>query len=585
MGPQEHRVERRLAAIFAADVAGYSRLMSQDEVQTLSTMTAYREIMDRLIAEHGGRIANTAGDSVLAEFPSAVEAVGCATQVQDALALVNQDRPEVERLNFRIGVHVGDVMVRGGDIFGDGVNIAARLESLAKPGGVCISGTAYAFVRKALPLAYSDLGSHTVKNIDEPVRAYHLSNPATPDLKQKSGDETALNGGGKVTVAVMPFLNLSDDPSQQYFSDGITEDIITDLSRFHEVVVRASSSTFKWRNRNVDVRQLGRDLGIHYVVEGSVRRIGNRVRITVQLIDTISGDHVWSERFDREQQDIFAIQDEIVRTIVATLVGRLQAAEAERIRRKPPTSLAAYECVLRARSLPVVEVEAEAEARRLYERAIELDPNYAQAHARLAYVLTLEWFWEMNRSNALLDRAFELAKKAVALDQNDRMCHDILGWVYLHRKAFDLAEQHKLRALELNPSDPEQIACMGVVYTFLGRADEGITWLEQAKRLDPYFEPPWHWNTIGVAHFVARRYEQALAAFNRASSSPVWVLVYRAACHALLGEMDRARECAAEALHRAPDFSLTCFAAKELFKRTEDTERLIEGMRAAGLPE
>jgi TolB-like protein len=278
---------------------------------------------------------------------------------------------------------------------------------------------------------YDDLGSHTVKNIDEPVRAYRVTNPASPDLKQKSGNETALNGGGKVTVAVMPFLNLSDDPSQQYFSDGITEDIITDLSRFHEIVVKARSSTFEWRNRNVDVRQLGRSLGIHYIIEGSVRRLGSRVRITVQLIDTISGDHVWSERFDREQQDIFAIQDEIIRIIVATLVGRLQAAEAERIRRKPPASLAAYEFVLRAQALPVVEVEAEAEAEacHLYERAIELDSNYAQAHVRLAYVLTLEWFWDMNRSNALLDRAFELAKKAVALDQNDRMCHDILGWV------------------------------------------------------------------------------------------------------------------------------------------------------------
>ena len=375
-----------------------------------------------------------------------------------------------------------------------------------------------------------------------------------------------------MTIAVMPFANLSGDPAQLYFSDGITEDIITDLSRFHELVVRASSSSFGWRDRNVDGRQLRRELGVHYIVEGSVRRLGDRLRITVQLIDATSGDHLWSERFDRSQQDIFAVQDEIVRTIVASLVGRLQAAGSERAKRKLPANLTAYECVLRGRSLPVVEPEGEAEARRLYERAIELDPGYAQAHALLAYMLTLEWWWDMSLSQSLLDRALELAKKAVALDQHERLCHHILGYVYLHKKAFDLAEQHKLRALELNPIDPEQIACLGIVYTFLGRADEGIAWLEQAKRVDPYYDPAWWWNMLGVTHFVAHRYDEALAAFSRSSSTPVWVQVYQAACCALLGQRDRARAYTAEVLHRRPDFSLTCLAAKEFFKRSDDTQ-------------
>jgi TolB-like protein/Tfp pilus assembly protein PilF len=421
--------------------------------------------------------------------------------------------------------------------------------------------------------------------MEEPVQVYHVTNPTLSEGRQRSGSGAALNDGGRLTIAVMPFANLSDDPAQQYFSDGITEDIITDLSRFHELVVRASSSSFGWRDRKVDGQQLRRELGLHYIVEGSVRRLGDRIRITAQLIDAISGDHLWSERFDRTQQDIFAVQDEIVRTIVATLVGRLQAAGAERAKRKPPASLAAYECVLRGRSLPVVEPEAEAEARRLYERAIELDPCYAQAHALLAYMLTLEWWWDMSLSQSLLDRALELGKKAVALDQHDRLCHDILGYVYLHRKDFDLAEQHKLRALELNPSDPEQIACMGILYTFVGRAEEGVAWFEQAKRIDPYYDPAWWWNMLGVAHFVAHRYEEALTAFSRSPTTPVWVQVYRAACHALLGQMDRARDYAAEVLHRTPDFSLTCLAAKEFFKRTDDTERLVAGMRAAGLPE
>ncbi|GEO15861.1 adenylate/guanylate cyclase domain-containing protein [Microvirga aerophila] len=585
MARKEHKIERRLAAIFAADVANYSRLMEQDEVGTLHALTAHRQIMSRLIAEHGGRIANTAGDSVLAEFPSAVDAVQCAIAVQAALAQANLDIPDEQRVRFRLGVHVGDVMVQNGDLMGDGVNIAARLESLAEPGGVCISGTAHAFVRKVLPLAYNDLGSHVVKNMEEPVQVYHVADPTIMEHKQRRGKEASRSDGGRLTIAVMPFANLSDDPAQQYFSDGITEDIITDLSRFHELTVRAKSSTFGWRDRNVDGWQLKQELGVDYIVEGSVRRLGDRLRITAQLTDAISGNHLWSERFDRTQQHIFAIQDEIVRVIVASLVGRLGAAGAERAKRKPPASLAAYECVLHGRSLPVVEPEAEAEARRLYERALELDPNYAQAHARLAYLLTLEWWWEMSLSQSLLDRALGLAKKAVALDQHDRVCHDILGWVYLHWKAFDLAEQHKLRALELNPCDPEQIAGMGVLYTFLGRADEGIAWLEQAKRIDPYFDPAWWWNMVGVAHFVASRYDEALAAFRRSSSTPVWAHAYQAACCALLGQMDRARDHAAEVLNRTPDFSLTCLATKELLKRPEDTQRLVEGMQAAGLPE
>ena len=585
MDRQEHKVERRLAAIFAADVAGYSRMMNRDELGTLHTLTAHREIMDHLIVEHAGRIANTAGDSVLAEFPSAVDAVQCAIAVQEALASANQDGSERERLQFRIGIHVGDVMIRGGDLLGDGVNVAARLESLADPGGVCISGTAHSFVRKVLPLVYNDLGPHFVRNIEEPVQVYHVANPTLAEHEQRSGKRGISSNSGRMTIAVMPFANLSGDPAQLYFSDGITEDIITDLSRFHELAVRASSSSFGWRDRNVDGRQLRRELGVHYIVEGSVRRLGDRLRITVQLIDATSGDHLWSERFDRSQQDIFAVQDEIVRTIVASLVGRLQAAGSERAKRKLPANLTAYECVLRGRSLPVVEPEGEAEARRLYERAIELDPGYAQAHALLAYMLTLEWWWDMSLSQSLLDRALELAKKAVALDQHERLCHQILGYVYLHKKAFDLAEQHKLRALELNPSDPEQIACLGIVYTFLGRADEGIAWLEQAKRVDPYYDPAWWWNMLGVAHFVAHRYDEALAAFSRSLSTPVWVQVYQAACCALLGQRDRARAYTAEVLHRRPDFSLTCLAAKEFFKRSDDTQRLIEGMRAAGLPE
>jgi adenylate cyclase len=378
---------------------------------------------------------------------------------------------------------------------------------------------------------------------------------------------------------------LSGDLDQNYFSEGITEDIIFELSHFREVSLRASSGLSEQHRRSVDVKQLGRELGVQYVAQGSVRRLDHRTRIIAQLIDTASGDHIWSERFDRHTEEIFAVQDEVVRTIVATLVGRLQAAGAEQAKRKPPASLAAYECVLRGKALPVGEEEAEAEARRLYQRAIELDPHYARAHALLAYMLSLQWFRDMSGTDALLDHALELATRAVALDENDRLCQDILGWVYLNRKSFGLAELHKQRALDLNPSHPEQIACTGVLYTFLGRADDGIAWLERANRMDPFFDPMWRWRMLGVAQFVARRYEEAIKCLRRFPRLPVWVQAYLAACYALLGKVDSAREYAALVRQRDPDFSLTRFATKEPFKRAHDRDRLIEGMRASGLPE
>ena len=377
---------------------------------------------------------------------------------------------------------------------------------------------------------------------------------------------------------------MSDDPGQQYFSDGITEDIITELSRFHSLFVRSSSSTFGHRGVG-DVTRLGRDLGVGYVVEGSVRKLRDRIRITTQLVDAKSGDHLWAERFDHDQQDIFAVQDEVVGTIVGTLVGRLQAAGAERVRRKPPASLAAYECVLRGSALAIGDPDAEAEARALYEKAIALDPDYARAHALLAYLLSIRWFCDLSGSDAALDRALDLAKRAVALDDNDSICHDHLGWIYLNRKSFDLAEHHKQRALELTPNCPEQVACMGVLQTFLGNPEEAIAWFAQARRLDPYFDPAWYWRMQAIAHFIARRYDEAISGFSRSSTTPVWVDAYLAACHALTDEADRARAFAAEVLRREPGFSAARLALKEPYRRQADRDHLLAGMRKAGLPD
>lgn len=329
-------MERRLAALFAADVEAYSRLMGEDEAATFETLTSHRAILDGFIAEHRGRIANTAGDSVLAEFPSAVDAVTCALRAQEALASANDKLPEPRRLQFRIGVHVGDVMVKGGDLFGDGVNIAARLQALSWPGGICLSATAQEYVRKALPVIFEDLGPQRVKNIDEPVRAFAVKATHGQGTLVRIPSGKEILRADRPAVAVLPFTNMGGDPEQVYFSDGITEDIITELARFRELLVIARNSSFSFRDKDVDVREVGRALNADYVVEGSVRRVGDRVRITAQLINAATGAHLWAERYDRSFEDVFAIQDEIARGVVATVARRIEE-EAEAVaRRRPP---------------------------------------------------------------------------------------------------------------------------------------------------------------------------------------------------------------------------------------------------------
>lgn len=349
MGPQEHKVERRLAAIFAADVAGYSRLMAQDEVGTLRTLTAHREIMDRLIAEHGGKIANTAGDSVLAEFISAVDAVQCAVQVQEALAQTNQNRPDEERVQFRIGIHVGDVMVRGGDLFGDGVNIAARLESLAKPGGICISDATYGYVRKALPFPFTDLGPQQVKNIEEPIRVYSVGMIGTASASftpVNSPDTPSILDIPSITV--LPFTNLSEDPDQAFLADGIVDEVTSALSRFRSLFVIARSSALAYKECAADVKLVSRQLGVRYVLEGTMKRAGDRVRITAQLIDGQSGSYIWSDRYGGEITDLFDLQDRITESIIGALQPTIRSFEIERARRKRPGNLHAYDYVMRA---------------------------------------------------------------------------------------------------------------------------------------------------------------------------------------------------------------------------------------------
>ena len=576
----EH-VERRLAAILAADVVGSCRLIGIDEEGTLAQLKALRKtLFDPKIAEHHGRVVKNTGDGALVEFASPVDAVRCADEIQRGMAEQNTNVPQDKRIEFRIGIHVGDIIIGDDDIFGDGVNIAARLETLAEPGGILVSGTAYDYVRNKVKVGFDDIGAHTLKNIAEPVRAYRVS--GTPTVAM-TADRAATD---KPSVAVLPFDNMSGGEEQQYFGDGISDDIITELSRFRQLRVVARNSSFQFRGPNVDVARVGRELGILYVLEGSVRRLGNRIRITAQLVDASSGHHVWADRFDRPLEELFDVQDQVVRTIVGTLVGRLQADRADRAKRKPPTSLVAYECVLRGDALPVYDAANEAEARRLLKRAIELDPEYAKPYALLAFAFCREWYLDMSgSSDVALDQALALAKRAVELDDGQETCLAALGWVHMHRHSYDLAEHYYTRALALNPNNPTVRANLGDLYLRLGDPAKCLDYFREAKVIDPFFAPEWYWGPVGRAYFVTHQYDDAIAAFARYPSARFWGLAYLAACYALTGNIDRSKHHAAEVLRLMPEFSISRYVPKELYRLSSDRKHLTDALRKAGLPE
>jgi adenylate cyclase len=573
-------VQRRLVAILAADVVGFSRLMERDEAGTLALLKDRRaQIIDRESARHGGRIVKVMGDGLLIEFASAVQAVACGAAVQRAMAEANAGVPPEQRIVLRIGINLGDVIIDGEDLYGDGVNIAARLQALAEPGEVWLSRQVHDQVETKLDLAFDDLGLKELKNIARPVQVFRIAGK-----RQEQAPPGPIESR-RPSIAILPFANMSGDPEQRYFSDGITEDIITELSRFRQLRVAARNSSFRYRDLDVDIRRVGRELGINYAVQGSVRRLGKRIRITAQLIDAATGNHLWAERFDRDESEIFAVQDQLVRTIVATLVGRLQAAGAEGASRKPPASLAAYECVLRADALPLADPAAQAEAAALYEQAIKLDPTYARAYALLANVLRLRKEYEAGADPSLLERAFELARKAVALDDNDGMCHAILGLVHLTRHEHDLAEHHYHKALSLNPNSATLLASMASLYTHLGRPEQALDLLREARSIDPFYNPSWYWSAVGAAHFMARQYDDAITAFDRSTVMPYWAHAYCAAASALAGRPEAAKHHAAEVLRLYPGYSISRDAGREPLKRTSDREHLIDGLRKAGLPD
>ena len=522
--------ERRLIAIFAADVEGYSRLMGADEVGTLKDLTQRRDILDSLIASRRGRIANTAGDSVLAEFGSAVDAVQCAVEAQAALSQANVGLSPDRHINFRIGVHVGDVMIKGGDLFGDGVNIAARLQTLASAGGVCLSGVAYDQVRKILPFAFADLGAQQVKNIDEPVRAFSLVAERAAVVTATANASIPLALPDKPSIAVLPFQNMSGDPEQEYFADGIVEDIITALSRFKSLFVIARNSSFTFKGRAVDIKEVGRRLGVRYVLEGSVRKASGKVRITGQLIDAITGAHLWADRFERDLTDVFALQDEVTLAVVSAIQPKINQTEIEMATRRRPENLTAYDFYLRAMPQYYLATrEGLAEAIRLAHRALELDPRFGfvAALAGLFHMVNVVWGFS---NDPQFDRkeAVRLVRLALSIDDGDpdtlaRASRTSAFMVGDSESEIEMAD----RAVALNPNSWIAWNSRGWVYRIAGLPEEAVRSFERAIRVSPV-DPRLHYTLDGMgrAFIELRRFDEAIVAGKKAQrqSPPMWEL-------------------------------------------------------------
>lgn len=645
----EFSPERKLAAIVAADVVGYSRLMGADEAGTHARLKALREqIIEPQIAAYHGRIVKLMGDGILAEFPSVVDALACAVEVQRAVAARNADIPDDQRIVFRIGINLGDVIVEGDDIYGDGVNIAARLEPLAEPGGICISQMARDGVSNKLPLDYADMGEQRVKNIAEPVRAYRVPIPTNAVMPLGSGGEPSqvsestaetphqkplrqigrwaslaavivilLSGSAvlwyqpwvpreapalearmalplpdRPSIAVLPLMNLSDNNEQEYFADGITNDIITDLSQFSTLFVVAANSTFRYKGKPVKVQQVAEDLGVHYVLEGSVQRMGDTLRINTQLIDALSGHHVWAERYDRNANDLFAIQNEITRSVVGVISpiaqgrGKLVKAELERVARTRADNLSAYEHFLKA--MMYIEhwdkVNNE-RSRQEFKKAIALDPGFGRAYGKHTwnYLADYRNGWS-DDPEASLQQALSIATQGVAVDPNEPWTRFGLASVYLIMKRHDLALQNYEKAYLMNPNDADIIVDYGWCLAWAGRPDEGLPLVEKAMRLNPY-HPQWYWTVVWLAHFVAERYQNAISSLEKITDP--YPSVYRrlAATYALLDQAEEAQAAMAKYRELEPQNTIEQAAATFPFKRSEDLERLLNGLRKAGMPE
>jgi adenylate cyclase len=578
-------MEHRLAAILAADMVGYSRLMETDERGTLARLRTHRiELIDPSIAKNLGRIIKTTGDGMLVEFQSVANAVRCAVEVQDRMRRRNADVAEDRRIEFRIGINLGDIIFEEGDIYGDGVNVAARAEQLADVGGICITAAVRDQVDGKVEAAFEDLGEKLLKNISRPVRLYRVALGTPEPPTGAAGGAAAKASVVKPTVAVLPFANMSGDPEQEFFVDGLTEDILTELSRRRELFVISRTSTFVYKGKAQNLREIAQALGARYLVEGSVRKSGDRLRVTVQLIDTASDAHIWAERYDRKLDDVFAIQDEITSAIVATLPGRLEAAQQDQVARQKPSSLAAYECVLAAKVLHHRSArEDNTRALQLIDRALELDPDYAHAHAWRGCILGQAWGygWVPDRDATQAEVMFE-AKRAVAIDDNDADVHRILAAIGILQNDFARARQHQERALALNPNYDLVVVQMGELFSWLGQSEEGVDWIKKAMKLNPH-HPPRFWGHLGRAYFVGRQYPQAIEAFMRPATTDAQTHAFLAACYGWLGDRTASAAHVGRIRELDPAFALESFLATTHYASESDLGHLREGLIKAGM--
>jgi adenylate cyclase len=627
--------KRKLTAILSADVKGYSRLMGEDEEATVRTITAHRKVITSVIHKYRGRVVDSPGDNILAEFVSVVDAAQSAVEIQEVIRAKNAELPEDRRMEFRIGINLGDVIQEGDRIYGDGVNIAARVENLAEPGGICISGSAYEQIENKLALGYEYIGEHTVKNIAKPIRAYRVPvgrGPVVPKVRteKRNGPRQRrraalatvivllLLAGGVViwksymrtssppeeiasvekmafplpqrpSIAVLPFTNLSDDPSQDYLTDGTTENIITALSKISNLFVIARNSAFTYKGKTVKVQQVAEDLGVRYVLEGSVQRAGERVRITAQLVDGLTGRHLWAERYDREIGDVFALQDDITNQVVTALEVKLTEGEAARVSRRQTDNTKAYELFRRGLEHYRQATRTDNDqARRQFKKAVTLDPGFADAWCFLGYTHQDDWYfgWSENAPQSL-EQATALAQKAIALDDSSPCPYMLLETIHLWRREYDKAITYGEKAVALEPSHADATLQLARTLTYAGRPEETIELTKKAMRLSPYY-PDWYLGVLGTAYRLAGDYGEAIAAYDkRRERNPHSTMPYLglALVYSEVGRDEEARAAASEVLKRNPKISLTQVRNRLPYKDLAEVDRIIAALRKAGLPD
>ena len=584
----EERAQRRLAAILAADVVGYSRMMGADEAGTLTALKVWeKDTLQPLMTKHSGRVVKLMGDGVLAEFASAVNAVECAVEMQKSMAAANEDAPEDQKIILRIGINLGDVIVDGGDLYGDGVNVAARLEAMAEPGGICISDDAHRQVRDKLDIAFEDAGEHQLKNIARPLRIFRVRPGTRPPAPQPS-----LTLPDKPSIAVLPFDNMSGDPEQEYFTDGVVEEIITALSRMGWLFVIARNSSFTFKGRAVDVKQVGRELGVRYVLEGSVRKAANRLRITGQLIEASTGVHLWADRFDGDLEDVFELQDRVASSVIGAIGPKLERAEIERAKRKPTERLDAYDYYLRGMaSIYHWTKDGVSEGIRLCNKAVELDPDFAAAYgvAAWCYFLRMANGWMSNREKETAE-VTRLVARVMESGRDDAVALSF-GGLALGYVTGDAESGIALsdRALMLNPNLAAAWSASGCLRACHGDPDVAIEHLAHAKRLSPLDPLTFFMQTFtAFAHFVAGRYDEAWPLADAASREQPYYLTgirMAAVCNACAGRQEEARRCIARALHLDPELRISNLKDRVGQIRPEYFAKYVEALRQAGLPE